>query len=298
MNETAKPRIGFIGLGNMGTPMCRHLCAAGYDVTAFVRNDAGRAKAAAIGATADATLAGLASRSGVVVSAISDDTALAAVVAGPAGIAAHMARGAVLIDTSTVSPAASADAAALLDAAGIAYLRSPVSGSTATAEAGQLTVLASGPRHAFDAALPLYRCFSAKQYHVGEAEQARYLKLALNAMVGATSALLAEALTLGLKGGLDMAAMLEVINNSAVASPLIGYKTKMLLSQDFTPAFPVTGMMKDFDIALAVGRSEHIPLPLIAQVRQQYEAAFANGSGGEDFFVLAREFARLAGLKR
>ena len=132
------------------------------------------------------------------------------------------------------------------------------------AEAGQLTVLASGPRAAYEACLPLYAAFSKMQYHVGMGEESRYLKIVLNAMVGATSALLAEALTVGLKGGLDLAAMLEVINNSAVASPLIGYKTKMLCSGDFTPAFPVTGMMKDFDIALEIGRAEHIPLPLTA----------------------------------
>jgi 3-hydroxyisobutyrate dehydrogenase-like beta-hydroxyacid dehydrogenase len=104
-------------------------------------------------------------------------------------------------------------------------------------------------------------------------------------------------LTLARAGGVEMADALEVINNSAVASPLIGYKTKMMTTGDYTPAFEVTGMMKDFDLALGVGRSEHLPMPIIAQVRQQYEAAYAAGAKDLDFFVLVREAARIAGIK-
>lgn len=297
MTDTAKPRIGFIGLGKMGTPMCRHIAAAGFPVTAYVRHDAGRKKAKSLGLSTAENIQALAASSDIVVSAIIDDKALADIVSGDNGLAANMKPGSTLIETSTVSPDASAAAAALLAARGIAYLRSPVSGSTATAEAAALTVLASGPRASFDAMLPVYAAFSKKQYYVGETEQARYLKLTLNTMVGAISALVAEALTISQKGGLDMATTLEVINNSAVASPLIGYKTKMMVTGDYTPAFAVSGMMKDFDIALGVGRSKHIPLPLIAQVRQSYEAAYAAGAGEDDFFVLVREAARNAGLK-
>lgn len=296
MTDAKSERIGFIGLGKMGVPMCRHVAKAGYSVSALVRSDAGRAKASDVGATAFDTVAAVAAASDTVISAISDDKALLDIVDGPAGLAATMTSGKTYIETSTVSPSASAEAAALLEAKGIHYLRSPVSGSTATAEAAALTVLASGPKAAFEKAQPIYACFSKKQYHVGDGEQARYLKLTLNSMVGAMSALVGEAMTLGLKGGLDAETMLEVINNSAVASPLIGYKSKMLSTGDFTPAFSVAQMMKDFDIILGVGRSEHLPLPLFAQIRQQYEAAFANGRADDDFFVLSNEYKRNAGL--
>lgn len=297
MTSIATPRLGFIGLGKMGTPMCRRLKAAGFAVAAYARNDAGAAKAEALGVPAIRSLAELAGASDVIVSAILNDAALRDIVSGAEGLGAHMTAGSVLIETSTVSPEASAAAAAALGAAGVSYLRSPVSGSTATAEAGALTVLVSGPQAAYEAMIPVYAAFSKKQYRVGEAEQARYLKLALNAMVGATSAIVGEALTLARAGGVDMATALEVINNSAVASPLIGYKTAMVTAGNYAPAFEVAGMMKDFDLALGVGRSAHLPLPLIAQVRQQYEAAYAAGAGEEDFFVLVREAARLAGLK-
>jgi 3-hydroxyisobutyrate dehydrogenase-like beta-hydroxyacid dehydrogenase len=202
-----------------------------------------------------------------------------------------MKRGSTFIETSTVSPKASANVAQMLAASGIDYLRCPVSGSTATAEARQLTVLASGSRATFDKCLPVLQCFSAKQYHVGDGEQARYLKLVLNAMVGATSALVAEALAIGRSGHLEMATMLEVINNSAVASPVIRYKTQMMIDDNYAPAFPVTGMMKDFDIALGVAGEQKLTLPLLSQIRQSYEAAFLNGAGDQDFFVLVKELA-------
>jgi 3-hydroxyisobutyrate dehydrogenase-like beta-hydroxyacid dehydrogenase len=291
MSNEANIRVGFVGLGKMGTPMCKHIRAAGFDVTAFVRNDAGRAKAAVIGVNAADTLAEVTSGANVVISAVTDDQAMISIVSGPAGLAANMKRGSTLVETSTVSPKASEQVAQLLSAAGIDYLRSPVSGSTSTAEARQLTVLASGSRGCFDKSLPILQCVSAKQYFVGEGEQARYLKLVLNTMVGATSALVAEALAIGRSGGLDMATMLEVVNNSAVASPLIRYKTQMMTDDNYAPAFPVTGMMKDFDIALALAREQHVPLPLLSHIRQSYEAAFVNGAGDQDFFVLVKQLA-------
>jgi 3-hydroxyisobutyrate dehydrogenase len=296
MTNVIKPRVGWIGLGKMGVPICKRIWAAGHDVTAFVRNETGRQRASELGLISTDSLAGVVIASDVVFSAISDDKALLDIVAGSSGLAAHMSERQVFVDMSTVSPAASVEAAKLFLTPGVAYLRSPVSGSTATAEAGQLTVLVSGPRAAFDRTLALFGTFSHKQFYLGDGDQARYLKIVLNAMVGATSALLAEALTLGRKGGLDVATMLEVVNASAVASPLIAYKTNMLVTGDFTPAFTVAGMIKDFDIALSIGRCEHIPLPLIAQIRQQYEAAFAGGGGDEDFFVLARGASRAAGF--
>jgi 3-hydroxyisobutyrate dehydrogenase-like beta-hydroxyacid dehydrogenase len=288
MADIAELSVGFVGLGKMGTPMCKHIIAAGHDVTAFVRNDAGRAKAAAIGAKPADNLPALAAQSQVVISALTDDAALLDVARV---LASHMKPGSTYIETSTVSPKASEQVAGLMTKAGVDYLRCPVSGSTATAEAKQLTVLASGPKASFERVMPLLQCFSAKQYHVGEAEQARYLKLVLNTMVGATSALVAEALAIGRSGGLDMATMLEVVNNSAVASPLIRYKTQMVTEGNYTAAFPVSGMMKDFDIALAVGREKHIPLELMTNIRKTYEAAYGHGLGEQDFFVLVKQLA-------
>ena len=288
-----KLRIGWIGLGKMGVPMCRRLAAAGFAVIAHVRHEAGRAKAAELGLAQAASVSELVGQCDVVFSAISDDRALGDVAGA---LAAVLRAGQAYADTSTVSPEASSAAGAVLAAKGIAYLRAPVSGSTATAEAGQLTIMASGPRETFDALEPVFAAFARKQFYLGAGDEARYMKLAVNAMVAAMSALVAEAAAFGRKGGLTTAAIMEVLCNSAVASPVLDYKRKMLVSEDFTAAFTVEQMMKDLDLLLATGRAVHAPLPLSAQIRQQYEAAYLSGAGGKDYFVLAQQYAKLAGV--
>ena len=289
-------RIGWIGAGKMGLPICCRLKEAGHGLSVLGRSENTRAQITAAGLQCQSTIKDVVSVSDVVFSAITDDAALGDIMGGDGGVAANLAAGKTFVEMSTVSPTASAAAASLLKARGIAYLRAPVSGSTSMAEAGTLTALISGPQQVYADLGPVFSAFTRKVFHVGEGEEARVLKLVLNAMVGATSALLAEALAFGRKGGLDNATMLDVITQSAVASPLIGYKRDMIVSGDYTPAFPVAGMMKDFDILLSVGRSAHCPLPLSAQIRQFYEAAYVRGQGDRDFFALVEEFAELAGV--
>jgi 3-hydroxyisobutyrate dehydrogenase-like beta-hydroxyacid dehydrogenase len=171
-----------------------------------------------------------------------------------------------------------------------------VSGSTALAALGGLTAVISGPAGALERLQDFYAAFTRKTFFVGETEEARYLKLVLNALVGATSALLAEALAMGRKGGLGVAEMMDVIGQSAVASPLLQYKRDAVVNDSYAPAFAVKQIMKDLDIIAEVSRQDHCPMPLVAQVRQTYEAAFVDGCGDLDFFVLVREAARKAGL--
>ena len=202
-----------------------------------------------------------------------------------------MPRGAVLVEMSTVSPAASRRAAEALAARGVDYVRAPVSGSTALAANGTLSVMASGPRSAYDRVEPLLAAFSAKRFYLGEAEQARYLKLVVNSLVGATSSLLAEALALGLKGDLSLTDMLDVIGQSAVASPLLGYKKDMVVKGDYAPAFTVEQMIKDLDLIMDTARADHVPMSMAALVRQGYEQAYVDGNGQRDFFVLCEQGA-------
>lgn len=285
--STMSLTIGWIGLGKMGLPICRRLRTAGYDVTVFVRNALGRERAVANGFAAVDSIAALSTSCDVVFAAISDDAALTEIVAGPGALSACLKSNQVFVDTSTVSPAASQEAAKLLAATGARYLRAPLSGSTAMAEAGNLTTFVSGPKAIFERLTPVLAAYTRKQFHVGEGEEARHLKLAINLLVGATAALLGEALSFGRKGGLETAMMLEVISQSAVASPLIDYKRKMLIEQDFTPAFTVQQIMKDYDLLLATGRAESCRLPLAALVREQFAAVSALGHGQSDFFVVA-----------
>jgi 3-hydroxyisobutyrate dehydrogenase-like beta-hydroxyacid dehydrogenase len=293
-----RPRIGWIGLGKMGTPICRRLKAAGYEVTAHVRNQSARQRAEEIGVACAESVANVARAADIVFSCLSDDDALRDVVLGQSGLSSCLRYGQTFIDTSTVSPAVSGEIADALAERGVSYLRAPISGSTTMAEAGQVTVILSGSLRDYTNLQPVFESFSTRQFLVGHGDEARHMKLTINSMLGAMSALVAEAIAFGVKGGLDIHAMLEVMNASAVASPLLRYKTEQIAQDDFTPAFTVNQMMKDLDLFLAVGRQEHCPLPLAAFIRQQFEAAYASGEGESDFFVLTRQALALSGIKK
>lgn len=292
-----KPRIGWIGLGKMGLPICERLAAQQFKVTALARNPEGRERAARANLQCNPAIRNVVADAQIVVSAISDDAALLDIVFKADGLRETLNASQIFVEISTVSPDVSRRVADAMSAIGVAYMRSPVSGSTALAAQGGLTAAISGPAGVLERLNDFYRAFTRTFFLVGEAEEARYLKLVLNCLVGATSALLAEALAMGRKGGLGNAEMMEVICQSAVASPLLQYKRDTVVNGAYAPAFTVKQMMKDLDIVAGVSRQDHCPMPLVAQVRQQYEAAFANDCGDLDFFVLAREAARIAGLE-
>lgn len=270
--------------------MARHLLAAGTDLAVTEPMADARDAMAKAGASVTADLSAQAGRD-IVFATLPHDKALRGVVLGHkghAGLASLMSPGAVFVEMSTVSPECSAEVAVALAEAGIRYVRAPVSGSTATAEQAALTILASGDESGWQAALPLLKAFSTKQFFLGPHEEARYMKLVINTLVGANAALLAEALSLGASGGLSRAAMMEVICESAVSMPLFKYKAGMIASGDYTPAFTVQQMMKDFTLISEAGRTNGVPLMASGLVLELYRAAANAGLEQEDFFALVK----------
>jgi 3-hydroxyisobutyrate dehydrogenase-like beta-hydroxyacid dehydrogenase len=282
-------RIGWIGIGKMGSPMVRTVLAAGYAVTVSEPLLENRASAVAAGAGLAETIEDLAAGSQVVITTVANDGVLHDIVFGPGGLAQHLHPPQILVDLSTVSPRLSADIAQVLEARGVDYLRAPVSGSTSTAQSAQLTVIVSGPKRAWRRAEPLLACFAAKQFWVGERDEARYLKLAINVLLGGTSALLGEALAIGRCSGLPLATLLDVICESAVGSPLLNYKREAILADDFDPSFSVSQMVKDFELIGEVADGAGLPLEVTDNVRRRFEAARRNGLADQDYFVLVRE---------
>lgn len=285
--------IHFIGVGKMGLPMARHLRDAGHalsvsDLSAQACDAAARAGLPVLDAARGAAQAQC------VFSSLTDDAALRAV---GGVVAANAAPGTIYVDTSTVSQQASADVAGLCAAARLPYLRCTVSGNNHMAEAAQLTVMASGPRETHEALLPLLRCLGPNQFWLGEGEQARLMKLVVNLMIAQTSAMLAEALSLGEKGGLNWADMWRVISASAVASPIVKAKAVQLAVRDYTPTFTVPQMLKDIDLILGEGQREQVPLPQTALTRQAMVAALAQGMGHEDYAAIIKVARTVAGLK-
>jgi 3-hydroxyisobutyrate dehydrogenase-like beta-hydroxyacid dehydrogenase len=249
------------------------------------------------GATAAASPAEVADQADIIISMIPDDAALEAVAAGPQGIFENAGQDRIYIDMSTVSPATSARIGEAAENKGVQFLRAPVSGSTESAVNAALTILVSGPEDAFDRCRAIFEKLGQKVFHVGPGDQARYLKLLINMMVGITSAMTAEALTFGKRGGIDWDQMIDLINNSVVASPLIGFKVQLLKEREFAPMFTATQMAKDFDLALDTAREMDIPIPLTALTRQLYGAMKATGKGELDYFGMVALMEEMAGIK-
>lgn len=292
-----KRNLGWIGIGKMGTPMSTHLLKAGYRLAVYDIVPSAMSALAEQGAAPVDSPAEVADHADIIISMIPDDPALEAVASGPRGIFQSARQGMIYIDMSTVSPATSARIGAAADKRGVQYLRAPVSGSTESAIAAALTILVSGPEDAFDQCRDIFEKLGQKVFHVGPGDQARYLKLLVNMMVGITSAMTAEALVFGERGGIDWDLMIDIINNSVVASPLIGFKMQLLKKRDFAPAFTAAQMSKDFDLALDTGRNLDIPMPLTALVRQLFGAMKATGKGELDYFGLLAQMEEMAGIK-
>ena len=286
-------KVHFIGVGKMGLPMARHLAAAGHSVTvsdpSMERCQLARAQGLAVSTSPAAAMAA----AEVVLSSLPNDAALLAVAAQ---VAAHAHVGAIYVDTSTVSLQASAEAAQALAAKGVLYLRCTVSGNNKMAEAAQLTVMASGPRAAYNTVLPLLRTLGPNQFYLGEAEQARLMKLVVNLMIAQTSAMLAEALTLGRKGGLAWRDMWQVLTASAVASPIVKAKAVQLSERDFTPTFTVEQMIKDLDLILNAGEACDVPLMQTAMTHQLMCAAVVQGNALDDYAAIIKVVERGAGI--
>jgi 3-hydroxyisobutyrate dehydrogenase-like beta-hydroxyacid dehydrogenase len=297
--------VGVAGLGRMGSAFARRLLDAGYELAVYNRTPGRADEFVERGATRVATPFELWGETGVVITMLADPQALEDVTLGergvlsesvPPGTAATPLSEATLIDMSTVSVESSRRVADLAAERGVAYLRAPVSGNPAVVEAGNLSIMVSGPRETFERAEEVLKAIGPTVFYVGDGEQARVLKLALNLVVAGTAQLMAEALTLGEANGLDRATMLEVMGSSAVGSPFVKYKTPPLLEDDYATTFSTTLMYKDLELVLEVGNGAGVPLPVTATVQQLLQSCISTGMGDIDFMALLPRLKREAGL--
>ncbi|GAB5467519.1 MAG: NAD(P)-dependent oxidoreductase [Rhodospirillales bacterium] len=283
-------RLAWLGVGSLGRPMAGRLIAAGirpilFDVRPETLQELGE-RAELAGSVAEAAAA-----ADLIFSTLPNDAILTSV---GATVLEAMPDDAVYCDMSTVSPEASAAVAAL--AGEKAYLRAPVSGSVSHAEQGILTILASGPEAAYRRCLPIFEELSQQRFLVGPAEEARYLKLVINNLVGSTAALLAESLALAETAGLDRATTLDVLSASAVGSPLVKYKADALKARDFSPTFTTDMMIKDMGLFTEAARRQDTAAPLANRTLSLLREHSAAGCGDEDFFGIVKLLARKRSL--
>lgn len=291
-------KIGWIGLGNMGNPMSQNLLKAGHEVTVWNRTKSKADAVLAAGAKWADSPKEIAEKCEFIFTMVADGPTLQAVTLGQNGVVAGLSSNKVVIDMSTVSPAESAKVNDAVEEKGCKFIRGPVTGSTVLAVNGTLGILASGDRAAYDRVLPLFEAMGKNQFYVGTDEEARVLKLSLNLMIGVTSQMMAEAVVLAEKAGLDVAQVCEVMAGSAVGSPLVGYKSALVSKGEYNPAFSVKLMMKDFDLAFEAAKQYGVSMPVAAVTRQFLASAAATGRADKDFSVLTQVLEEQCGIKR
>jgi 3-hydroxyisobutyrate dehydrogenase-like beta-hydroxyacid dehydrogenase len=286
-------QVAVLGLGKMGEPIARRLLDAGHTVCVWNRTAAKAAPLAEAGAQVLSAPAEACTAAEVIVTMVLDDAALLDVTAE---LLTPEAKGRVLVDMSTVSPAASRQVAEAAAAAGVGYLRAPVSGNPSVVQAGNLGIMVSGDEGIFSRTEAVLRDIGPNVFYVGGGEEARVLKLALNLMIAATAQAIAEALVLGEAHGLDRAKMLEVMGASAMGSPFVKYKTAALVADDYSATFTGHAMWKDLSMALAAAHEANAPLPVTAAVQQLVEGCIGSGWGDDDLMMLLPRLRREAGL--
>ena len=288
--------IGWIGIGRMGYAMAERLAKGGADLTVWNRTRAKAEPLAALGAKVAGSLTELAACDIVFVMVSTWDD-VKEVVSGPQGLLSGGKAPRLLVECSSISLDGSAELRALLAARGVQMLAAPVSGNAKVIKAGQLSFVCSGPRAAFDTALPALKLIAPAASYVGVGELARIVKICHNVYLGVVIQSLAEITVLAQKAGVPRHAFLEFINQSVMGSTFSRYKSPALVNLDFKVTFTPKLLRKDLDLGLDAARHFEVPMPLASITRDLVQTLIGNGMDDEDFAKLIVQQARASGLE-
>jgi 3-hydroxyisobutyrate dehydrogenase len=281
----------------MGEAMVKRLLKAGHGVSVWNRTAAKAAPLVEYGATVVDSRQALAACD-VVFTMVSTTDDLKEVLFGAGGLVAGASRPALVVDSSSISQEGSAEIRERLQALGVAYLCTPVSGNAKVAKAGKLLMVASGPRALYAQAEPYLQAMARKVMWVGEGELARIWKIAHNTMFGVVIQNLCEITVLAEKAGIPRHVFLESINDSVLGSMYTRYKTPMLANLTFEQVtFTPKLLLKDMDLGMAAAKAHGVPMPSAAATRESVARMVGRGHEDIDFAVLLQETARDAGLE-
>ena len=289
-------RVGFLGLGIMGSRMAANLVRAGFDLTVWNRTAAtAREWAARHGAAVAATPQALASNSDVVISMVVDGDQVESVLLGDEG-AGHGA-GLLCVDMSTIGPAAARRIAKRLEDRSVSFMDAPVTGSSPKAEDGTLTIMAGGTAQDFERARPLFEAMGELIVHVGPVGHGQLVKVINNAVAAANTAVAAEALIEGARAGADLDALVRVIGAGSGASAMLDLKQEPMRRHDYTTLFKLEHMLKDLRLCLEEARAAGVRTPMIEATEQILADANALGLGEQDFAALLEVVEQRAGAR-
>jgi 3-hydroxyisobutyrate dehydrogenase-like beta-hydroxyacid dehydrogenase len=286
-------KLGFIGIGNMGSRIAKRLLEHGYQVIAYNRSREAAEALVKYGATVVDNVAELASGADVILSSLTNDDAVKSVYTDWQGVFAHVRRGSAIIEMSTVLPATSRELYKLSREAGVKFLDSPVSGSTPAAEEGTLTLFCGGDEELFQAAQPIFSAISSQNFYLGGSGSGTAMKLVANTLLGVGMQAIAESVALGQKEGLDRHRLLEVLSHTAVIAPAHLGKLSRADRGDYSAQFAIRLMNKDFGLVLETAAAAKVPMPATAAAFQMNVAEFSEGKD-EDFSAVITLMERLA----
>jgi len=290
-------KIGFLGLGAMGTPMAANILNKGYPLAVYNRTASRAAALQELGATLCSTPRELAERSDSVVIMVTGPSDLLAVLDGPDGVVAGLGPDKRVINMSTVSDTATEQAAALVTQAGADYVDAPVSGSVKPAIDGALVILAGATPGALERCMPLLKSMGREVIHCGGVCSGTRMKLVLNLLLGNMMESLAEALLLARRFELDPAAVLGALGGGPMAAPMFQLKGKAIIEGNFSKQFPVHLIFKDLTLVLEAAR-QHLPLPQTAATRESFNSAMVRGYGDEDMAAVIKALEAMAATKQ
>jgi 3-hydroxyisobutyrate dehydrogenase-like beta-hydroxyacid dehydrogenase len=289
-------KLGFIGLGNMGSRIAKRLLAHRYQLAVhdvdISKSDAIRAQ----GGTVAENIVDLARTADVILSCLTNDDAVRNVYTGSEGVFAASRPGTLVLEMSTISPESSRELHRLGAKEGVEVLDVAISGSTPAAEQGILTLLVGGDRELFGAAEPIFQAIAKQYFLLGGPGSGTAMKLVVNTLLGVGMQAIAEAVAFGEKVGLDRERLLEVLSKTAVIAPAHVGKLARIAINDYDPQFPLRLMNKDFQLILAAAAKEQLRMPATEAAFHVNSDELARNSNDEDFSAVLRQMEVLAGI--
>ena len=279
------PAIAFIGTGRMGAPMAANLARGGFAVRVWNRTARRAATLAKDGATVAGSPAEAVKNAGIVITMLADGPATEQAATGPDGFLAG-AHGRIWVQMATIGMSWTARLADTAARHGVTFVDAPVSGSQGPAEAGQLTILASGPDQARDVLAPVFGTLGRATVWLGPAGHGTRAKLVLNSWLVDLTEATAETLAFARQLGLDPAGIADLLQSTPLGSPYAAQKASLMLAGDFTPAFALKHALKDAELAAVAAQANGAELTLTRALLPRWRRAAADGHAEDDLAAI------------
>jgi len=286
-------RVAFLGLGIMGQSMATNLVKAGHEVAVWNRSAGKNVEGARMAASPADAVSGV----DVIWMCVSDTKAVENVLFGAHGAHESLTEGMIIADSSTISPSATRQFADRVRAKGVQYVDAPMTGSKAGAANGTLIFMVGGEESAIEKLKPLFAVMGKKIFQMGETGKGQATKLVMNLQIALIYEGFAEALTLATKLGVDVEALVPLIQASMVNSGVVEYKAPFVLKRDFSPNFPLRLMHKDLRLALEAAKELRVRLPGLETVEEIYDVADEDGHGDLDYAATLTLLEKWAGVE-